>query len=195
VLEGKNAWNPRWVAAVCEEAASHTPLKLVANLPYAVAVPVLSLVATSSWPVSLAVVMVQLEVAERMVALPGTKDYGPISVLLALAGSARIVRRVGRGSFSPPPKVDSAIVEIPFAADRNGSELAAVLAVCRRLFPYRRKTLRAALRNAYKGVIAAGEVDALARPFGLDRRLETLAPGGFVELRGLLASAGVEKDS
>src|SRR5262249_26964607 len=114
VLAGKNAWNPRVVEAVTTELTGHAPLQLIAKLPYPVAVPVLALLATSPWPRSLAVVMVQLEVAERIVAAPGTKDYGPISVLLAIAGSARIRRRVGRGSFWPPPKVDSAIVEIEF---------------------------------------------------------------------------------
>src|SRR5262245_22445430 len=133
VLQGKNDWNPRVREALAEELAARTPLKLIANLPYSVAVPVLALLATSPWPLSLAVVMVQREVAERIVATPGNKDYGPISVLVSLAGAAQIRKRVGRGSFSPPPRVDSAIVEIPFDPHRSGRDLDAVLATCRRL--------------------------------------------------------------
>jgi 16S rRNA (adenine1518-N6/adenine1519-N6)-dimethyltransferase len=191
VLAGKNAWSPRLVETVAEELRGRAHLKLIANLPYSVAVPVLSLLATSPWPITLAVVMVQAEVADRIVATPGSKEYGPISVVLALAGAAKMRRRVGRGSFWPPPKVDSAIVEIRFHAERRASELAAVLATCRRLFPYRRKTLRAALRHGFKGEIEPSVVDSLAIRFGSDKRLETVTPGEFVELWRSLAEAGV----
>jgi 16S rRNA A1518/A1519 N6-dimethyltransferase RsmA/KsgA/DIM1 with predicted DNA glycosylase/AP lyase activity len=88
--------------------------------------------------------------------------------------------------------VDSAIVEIQFDPGRSGPHLEAVLATCRRLFPYRRKTLRAALRTAFKGTVGTAQADQFAQRFGPDRRLETMTPGGFVELRRVLAEAGVE---
>lgn len=85
--------------------------KVVANLPYNIATEVLfHLLELSSLFISFHL-MVQREVAERIVAKPGTKDYGILSVFSQLFSENRIVMRLPPGAFTPPPKVDSAVVE------------------------------------------------------------------------------------
>lgn len=113
-LQNKNTMNPEVIQAWQENAKKHgcTRLKLVANLPYAVAVPVMTnLLVDGPVPVRM-VGMVQLEIAERMMAVPGTKEYASLAVICQSLGNVSIVRRIPPRSFFPPPKVDSAIVQI-----------------------------------------------------------------------------------
>ena len=126
----------------------HTPpTAVVANLPYNVAVPVL-LHLLAEWPsIRRVLVMVQAEVADRLVALPGSKTYGTPSVKAAWYGRARRAGSIGRSVFWPMPGVDSALVALdrhdPNAAPQGDRR--AVFAVVDAAFGQRRKTLRSAL--------------------------------------------------
>ncbi|RKS72099.1 dimethyladenosine transferase [Actinomadura pelletieri DSM 43383] len=145
------------------------PTALVANLPYNVAVPVVLHLLATLPSLRTALVMVQAEVADRMVAAPGGKIYGVPSVKLAWFGEARRAGAVGRAVFWPAPNVDSGLVAFtrrdppPTTATR-----AEVFAVVDAAFAQRRKTLRAALAG-WAGSAAAAE-DAL-RAAGVDPRL------------------------
>ncbi|MFO0984111.1 MAG: 16S rRNA (adenine(1518)-N(6)/adenine(1519)-N(6))-dimethyltransferase RsmA [Planctomycetota bacterium] len=194
VLASKNAWNPAVVAAIEAELHGRARLVLVANLPYAIATPLLALLAESPWPVSRAIATVQLEVAERLVAVPGGKDYGPISVLLHLAGTAELLRRLGRHAFWPPPKVLSAIVRLSFRPASERASLAAIASVVRALFPYRRKTLRAGLLAAFAPVLTPALADRIAAPFGPARRTETMSPTEFVAIFSALHEVQLARD-
>jgi len=144
------------------------PTALVANLPYNVAVPVVLHLLATLPSLRSALVMVQAEVADRMVAPPGDKAYGVPSVKLAWFGEARRAGSVGRAVFWPAPNVDSGLVAFtrreppPTTATREE-----VFAVIDAAFAQRRKTLRAALAG-WAGSAAAAE-EAL-RAAGVDPR-------------------------
>jgi len=126
--------------------AGDRPFRLVANLPYAIATPlVMRLVARASRLAGIAV-LVQAEVAERWVATPGGKEYGAASVLLAIAGRGRIARRVSGRLFTPAPRVESAFY-VWEPAPVAGIDLPSLLGFARGLFQHRRKMLRAILRE------------------------------------------------
>jgi 16S rRNA (adenine1518-N6/adenine1519-N6)-dimethyltransferase len=146
------------------------PDALVANLPYNVAVPVL-LHCLAVFPrLQRCLVMVQLEVADRLAAPPGSRTYGTPSVKAAWYGSVRRVGTVSPSVFWPVPRVDSGLVRIdqrphpPTTATRQQ-----VFAVVDQLFAQRRKTVRAVLAAAYgreraEDVLAAAGIDVHLRP-------------------------------
>ncbi len=159
-------------------AALPTPLRVVGNLPYNISTPILFRVAEHADRVRDAVFMLQKEVVERMVAAPGTPAYGRLSVMLQYRFGMALALRVPPGAFTPPPKVDSAVVHmVPLGADRlrarNEERLRNVVAAA---FSQRRKTLRNALR-------ALGSAESFERSgIDLGRRGETLSVREFVGL-------------
>lgn len=124
------------------------PTALVANLPYNVAVPVLLTLLARFGSLERVLVMVQAEVADRLVAPPGSRTYGVPSVKAAWYGEARRAGSVGRAVFWPVPRVDSALVALtrgdPPATTASREE---VFAVVDAAFAQRRKTVRAALAH------------------------------------------------
>ena len=156
----------------------------VANLPYNVGTAVLSRILTAG-RFRRAVVLVQREVGERLVATAGTPAYGSLSLWVAHHGRARVVRHVPPGAFHPPPKVTSAVVRIDLDRDAGPDER--TFALVRDAFRHRRKTLVANLRavgleaDAVRRVLEAEGFDPRIRAEALDlaafRRLATaLAP-------------------
>ncbi|WP_242900872.1 16S rRNA (adenine(1518)-N(6)/adenine(1519)-N(6))-dimethyltransferase RsmA [Actinomadura terrae] len=151
------------------------PTALVANLPYNVAVPVVLHLLAALPSLRRALVMVQAEVADRMVAAPGSKIYGVPSVKLAWYGEARRAGPVGRAVFWPVPNVDSGLVAFTRRDPPDTTApRAEVFAVIDAAFAQRRKTLRAALAG-WAGSAAAAEralraagVDPQARGEAID---------------------------
>ncbi|MDV6011477.1 16S rRNA (adenine(1518)-N(6)/adenine(1519)-N(6))-dimethyltransferase RsmA [Haloechinothrix sp. LS1_15] len=138
-----------------------TPTSLVANLPYNVAVPVVLHLLAEFPSITRAVVMVQAEVADRMVAAPGSRVYGVPSVKLAWFGEARKVGAVPRSVFWPVPNVDSALVRFDRQhRDQPAVEAhrEAVFALVDAAFAQRRKTLRAALGARFGSAARAAEL-------------------------------------
>ena len=124
--------------------------KVVANLPYYITTPVLTMLLEQGLPVTELVVMVQREVAQRMVASPGTKDYGAFSVFTQFYSSPRIVTIVPPTVFLPPPKVHSAVVALDVAGHRLPFAVGdpkTFFQIVRAAFGQRRKMLRRALRG------------------------------------------------
>ena len=157
------------------------PSVLVANLPYNVAVPVvLHLLATVS-TLRGGLVMVQAEVADRMVAGPGSRVYGIPSVKLAWFATARRAGSVPRSVFWPVPRVDSGLVAFARHPEPDGAGREEVFAVVDAAFAQRRKTLRAALAG-WAGSPAAAE--QVLREAGLDPGLrgEALGVDGFTAI-------------
>jgi len=151
------------------------PFKVVANLPYAVASPLLIRLLEAHRSIPLMVLMFQREVAERLVAKPGGRQYGFLTVAAQLHAEIRVELTVSPGSFSPPPKVDSAVVTVtPRPAPLIPvDDEAAFLRLVHHGFAHRRKTIRNGLRQT---LATAEQCDALLRGAGIDpeRRPETL---------------------
>jgi 16S rRNA (adenine1518-N6/adenine1519-N6)-dimethyltransferase len=92
-------------------------LKVVSNLPYNISTPVIDLLIRNKLYFSSAVLMIQKEVAERLLAVPGTKDYGLTTINLGLCARVKKIMDVKPGSFNPPPEVMSSVVSITFSPD------------------------------------------------------------------------------
>jgi 16S rRNA (adenine1518-N6/adenine1519-N6)-dimethyltransferase len=156
------------------------PTKLVANLPYNVATPLVAETLTGMPALSSWCVMVQREVADRFFAEPGTKAYGAVSVLVKLHARRTGLHPVSRTVFRPPPNVDSALVAFErVPAPPNPGR---VLRVVRGAFAHRRKTLANAL--ALAGIAPRERSVAALAAIGraADVRAEALAPEEFVRL-------------
>jgi 16S rRNA (adenine1518-N6/adenine1519-N6)-dimethyltransferase len=172
-LERKNELNPE-VLAGWRELSTRLNLnrfKLVANLPYAVATPIITnLLLLPDWPLECMVVMVQWEIGERLRAEVGTKDYNSLSVLVQSVADVEIVRKVAPTNFYPKPKVDSAIVKItPNPAKRAlVGDVVRFRTFLRDLYCHRRKNLRQALTGWPSGRREKADVDATLKSLGID---------------------------
>lgn len=123
---------------------------VVANLPYYITTPVITLFLEKAKHVTGISVTVQKEVALRLAAEPKTSDYGAITVAVRLAGSAEIIKEIGRELFLPPPNVDSAVVKITIDKDKlSGVDRQKYRELVRIAFSMRRKTLANNLIKGY----------------------------------------------
>jgi 16S rRNA (adenine1518-N6/adenine1519-N6)-dimethyltransferase len=176
VLRNKNELSPAVLRALTElkEQSAAARVKLVANLPYAVAVPVISNLLLTDVPVERMVVTVQWEIAERLMAPVGTRDYGALAVLVQALAEVSLVRRLPPEVFWPRPQVDSAIVMArPDAARRarvveRAGGVVRFRNFLRDLYVHRRKNLRGALVGKPGGGRDKGEVDAGLARLGID---------------------------
>jgi 16S rRNA (adenine1518-N6/adenine1519-N6)-dimethyltransferase len=165
---------------------------LVANLPYSVAATVVLRCFEEIDSLSSAVVMVQAEVAERMAAAPGGKDYGAYTVKLALRARTGGSFHVPRGCFMPPPRVDSTVIRLDREPATDDLELlGAAGRVTDAAFSQRRKTMRNSL-SAGLGV-ASGDVERTLIEAGIDpgSRAETHAPREFLTIASFAAKNGL----
>jgi 16S rRNA (adenine1518-N6/adenine1519-N6)-dimethyltransferase len=122
---------------------------LVSNLPYNIGTALIAKVLIEAPNIRRLTVMIQKEVAARLVAAPGAKDYGVLAITVGCFAAARMVADVKRTSFLPPPDVDSSIVTIDRLAEPLfGKETAAFLAFVKTVFGMRRKTLGAVLARS-----------------------------------------------
>lgn len=142
-----------------------SPFLVAGNLPYNVATPLIDRLLEQGRGCSRAAFLVQLEVAQRLVARPGDKAYGALSVLTEARARVRLLGRVRPGSFVPPPKVESAFVGLePRAGAPSAERFAALRTLVHTAFGQRRKTLRNALTVGWPRpqVVAALELAGLA---------------------------------
>lgn len=160
--------------------------KIVANVPYYISTPILVKILTSDAPPSLAVILLQQEVAERLTADPGSKAYGSLSVLAQYHAEPELVVKVPPGAFFPPPEVASAVVRLRFRAEPPVvvNDSAFLFRIVRASFGQRRKTILNSL-NGSLGPELGREIlsEALMRA-GIDprRRGETLSLMEFAAL-------------
>lgn len=187
VLANKNSVNPQIISAL-REARQRVdgPFLLMANLPYQAASPlIVNLVLTANEGIGVLdgfYVTVQLEVAERMIAHPGRKVYGLLSILLQAAGTVEIIRKLNPQSFWPPPQVHSAFVA--WRRDHEKchriADMGRLKTVIDLLLRHRRKKIRSCLQNSLPGPdldtkLQSADIDP-------DARGETIPPEGFVRL-------------
>lgn len=157
------------------------PLRIVGNLPYNISSPLLFHLLNFSEHIKDMHFMLQKEVVDRLTAEPGVKAYGRLSVMIQYACQTEYLFTVGPENFTPPPKVDSAIVRLlpysekPFVAD-NETVFADVV---RQSFSQKRKTLR----NCLKGWLDAEQIESCG--VNPTARAETVSVEKFVELANL----------
>lgn len=197
ILDGKNRINPEALARLAELAAWREKalagegkpppaLKSVSNLPYSAGTPFVMNMLASPLPWELGVFLLQREVAERLAAPPGGKDYGSLSIAAGLAAETTIERIVGPTAFWPRPKVESAVVKMMLKPleERMAVPWRELRQVMNAVFGSRRKILKNAVKGLFPDVDPAEKLEeAGIRP---DSRGETLAPAQFLRLAELL---------
>jgi 16S rRNA (adenine1518-N6/adenine1519-N6)-dimethyltransferase len=168
------------------------PIAVCGNLPYHIAAPIIFRACAARAQVTRAVVMVQKEMADRIVAGPGSKVYGAMGVMLQSFAKCRLVCNAPAGAFTPSPKVDSAVVQIDFTLppQLDVPDEEHYRSVVHAAFGQRRKTLRNALRAIYRDDAVTAALQATAIDGG--RRGETLSLLEFSALsRAIPTSAQV----
>jgi 16S rRNA (adenine1518-N6/adenine1519-N6)-dimethyltransferase len=158
-------------------------LRVIGNLPYNISTPLLFHVAAAHAHITDLHVMLQKEVIDRIVAAPGSGDYGRLTVMLAPWFEAKHLFDVGPGAFTPAPRVWSAVARLTVRREPAFTLPAAYARTVSAAFSQRRKTLRNALRSLIdvEGIVAAG-VDPSVRP-------ETLAPADFARIAARVPEA------
>lgn len=182
------------ILAVPLESITNSPgeLKVIGNIPYNITTPILfHLLERRPVPRHI-VLMVQREVADRILADPGGRDYGALAVGVRTVASVERVLNVGRGAFRPAPEVDSTVIRVvPHVPPRlEPSQEAAVRALTRIAFGRRRKQFQRILRDALG--LDPADIRETEASTGLDlrNRPETFSPEQFVLLADHLVSAG-----
>jgi len=174
------------IAALAEDVSA---LKVIGNIPYNRTSPIVFRLLERPRPAEI-VVMVQKEVGERMLAAPGSRTYGALSVGVRVVARVERVLRVRRTAFRPVPRVDSVVVRIrPFQPPRlAAAREKAVRVLTRAAFQRRRKQFQRILRADPAYRLRPGDVAEVETRTGLDltRRPETFAPEDFVRLAKML---------
>ena len=149
---------------------------MVANLPYYITTPIIFKFLENATKLKSMAIMVQLEVAERLVAKPNTKDYGAITPAIDYRATAKIIKKVSRNMFTPVPNVDSAIVKIDFEENKYDIDNTKVLDdTIKCVFAMRRKTIENNIKSYFKfssditnEIVAKAEIKAGTRGETLD---------------------------
>ena len=178
------------IGKIAAEKNLGRPIKVVANLPYYITTPVIMSLFESHVPIDSITVMVQKEVAERMQASPGTKDYGALSLAVQYYAKPQIVANVPPNCFMPRPKVGSTVIHLtrhetpPFLTDDEKL----LFRVIRASFRQRRKTLANGLSNAAEIMLSREEIAGCINELGLPAtvRGETLTLSQFSQLSDLI---------
>jgi 16S rRNA (adenine1518-N6/adenine1519-N6)-dimethyltransferase len=177
-----------------EHLSGLSSLHLVANLPYYVTSPILIRVLELQLPLKNLVVMVQKEVADRLTAQPGTKDYGSLTVFVQYYAKASMVAKVPSHVFVPRPQVDSAVVKMTLhpkpIVDVSNESL--FFQIVRAAFHQRRKTLLNALHSQVLAHMSKAEIETWIQKANIDpkRRGETLSLQEFAILTQVMDQQG-----
>jgi 16S rRNA (adenine1518-N6/adenine1519-N6)-dimethyltransferase len=198
-LKNKNTLNPALLDAVREALAQSSArrLKLVANLPFNVATPIISnLLLTDVVPASMTVT-IQKELADRIMARPGTKDYGSLSIWIQSQCHVELVRLLPPTAFWPRPKVTSAIVHLVYDPQLRAQipHLKFFHDFLRAMFFHRRKLLRSELASAFKNLLDKPQIDEIMASLGLgatSRAEELDVPTMLALCEAVRAKAGSE---
>jgi 16S rRNA (adenine1518-N6/adenine1519-N6)-dimethyltransferase len=177
-LAGKHSLNPHLMEEISAARARNQPVKLIANLPYNIASPlVIELLIAGA---DLLAFTVQKEVAQRLKAAAGTENFGPLSVMAQLLSDVELLRTLPPQAFWPMPKIDSALVRMT-RRDQLGDRAADFGRFLHGVFAFRRKMLR-------KAMIESGIPEEIADPalatvqLSPQMRSEELSPGQWLDL-------------
>jgi 16S rRNA (adenine1518-N6/adenine1519-N6)-dimethyltransferase len=199
VLENKNRLNPDVLTNLQELKETYRPqrIKLVANLPYAVATPVLSNFLIEGVPFERMVATVQWEIAEKLVARPGTKDFGALTVLVQSLADVEVLRKLPGTVFWPKPQVESGMVRIVPSAEKRKlvPDVLRFRNFLRDLYAHRRKNLRGGLISMTGHQHEKSAVDAKLAELGYTgmERAETLSIAQHLQLCEAFKAADANK--
>lgn len=170
------------IKALSEEKFNGEPFKVVANLPYYITSPILIYLLREPSNIEEIVVMMQREVADRIVAGPNSKEYGSISVFLKYFGDSEIVMKVPKTVFMPKPKVDSAILKIVIKDNSDGVCIDSLERVLRSAFLKRRKTILNSLSSGLD--ISKEETSDILKSLNIDEnfRAENLSYEDYLKI-------------
>lgn len=180
-LRGKNRLNAEVVASLRDAVrGAGGRMMLVANLPYQIATPLVMNLLLEMPEISRMCFTVQAEVGDRILAAPGSRDFGPVSVMMQVCCDVRMIARVPASAFWPAPKVESVMLRADVREEAliAPQERGALARLVRGAFEHRRKTLRSALGY----VVGAERVEKLAAEFNLTRRPEDVEPAEWVRM-------------
>ena len=160
---------------------------MIANLPYYITTPIIFKFLENATRLKSMTIMVQEEVAERLVASPNTKEYGAITPAIDYRATAKIIKRVGRHMFTPVPNVDSAIVKIDF--DNTKYDILSTKTLddtIKAVFAMRRKTILNNLKSYFK--LPSSDVEKILDNAGIEKsaRGETLSTETLVRLANVI---------
>lgn len=179
------------VAALAKEKNGGKPVKVVANLPYYITTPIIMGLLEGGVPLASITIMVQKEVAERMQAGPGTKDYGALSLAVQYYAKAEIVANVPPNCFMPRPNVGSAVIRLTRYAEPpvGVQDEKRMFAMIRASFNQRRKTLQNGLSHELSLHLTKEQVADALREMGLPESIrgEALTLVQFAELSNRLS--------
>lgn len=203
-LKNKNQFAPEVIDAVKRHMAVDPDrvFKLAANLPYNVATPIISNLLRSEIVPATMTVTIQKELADRLVASPGSKDYGSLSIWVQSICDVEIVRVMSPKVFWPRPKVDSAIIHIEHLPEKRAAvpDLEFFYAFVRAMFFHRRKFMRSVAVSAFKGQLQKPDVDDVLAKLnhGPDARSEQLDVAAMQQLseafrQKVIEVTGIEK--
>jgi len=186
------------IRSAMERIGEEARFLLVANLPYNVATPIISNLLHETPPPDCMVVTIQKELGDRIVAAPGSKDYGALSVWIQSLCDCEVVRILPPTVFWPRPKVHSAVLKLDLAPERRNAfaDLGHFHQTVRALFFHRRKFLRSVVISAMKGRLEKTQVDLVLAKLGHDAsvRAEQLPVGQIQELAEALRVAEAEAE-
>lgn len=175
------------VKKLIEEKLGGGPVKLVANLPYYVTTPIIGKLLEEDLALESISVMVQKEVAERMSAGPGSKDYGALSIFVNFYSSPKIVVKVPKTVFMPQPKIDSAVIKLELKKELHDVNREQFFKVVKAAFSKRRKTIINALStygfNIDKEIIKNALLECGIKP---EERAENISIEDFIKLSTIL---------
>jgi len=177
------------IADIVEKYSDGMPVAVCANLPYYITTPIIMYLLESEVKLSSITVMVQNEVASRLVAPAGSSDYGAITAVLGFYGEARKLFKVSAGSFMPAPKVDSAVVKIDLYREPKyfPKDEKFFRNLIKAAFEMRRKTLVNAINAKYPHIDKSRIAEAvISLGFSETVRGEKLSTENFVQLSNLL---------
>jgi len=174
-LDGKHALNPELLEAIRAATKKRRRTKLVANLPYNIASPLVIELLIAG--VDSLIFAVQKEVGERLRARPGSDDYGPLTIVAQMLAKVEVLRKLPPAAFWPAPTVDSSLVKMT-REDRLGKRAATFSVFVHQVLSARRKTLKKALERA------TPKPDAIIAKLNLDPkvRAEELTPEIFLAM-------------
>ena len=177
------------IEAIVNEYNGGRPIKVVANLPYYITTPIIMKLFESGVPIESVTVMVQKEVADRMVMGPGSKDYGSLSLAVAFYANAQNIMDVPPSCFIPQPGVGSAVVYLKRHEVKDEKYMFEII---RTAFNQRRKTLSNSLSNNPSLHVTRDQVQQALEKMGIDEKArgEVLELSQFALLSDILQSSG-----
>ena len=175
-----------------KKRSKHVKIKVVGNLPYYITSPILFLLASNRHIIDEAVIMVQKEIAERLLAQPGSKDYSRLTLFTRFYAEVFREFNVSRGCFSPRPKIDSSVIKLTFRQKDIPTNETLLFEIIKHAFGHRRKNIANALGYGLKEIYSKEAIETALKKAGISLKVrgEELLMKDFLKLTETLDTKG-----